>query len=64
MQQPVATAHPSLSRPHAAKLPGMGRPDFRNGNGCTSGSGTGIKGPRLHPGDQSAINLAGKAAVR
>lgn len=64
IQQAAAAAHPSLSRPQAAELPRMGQADFRNGNGCTSSSGTGIKGPHLHPGDQSAINLAGKAAVR
>lgn len=50
--------NPSLSGPQAVELPTMVRADY------TSGSATGIKGPRLHPGDQSAINLAGKAAVR
>lgn len=56
------SAHPSPSTQRAARLPRKHRTDVRNDNGSPSSRGTGIKGPHLHPGGQSAINLASKAA--
>lgn len=49
LQQPIASAHPSLSTLHAVKLPREGQADFGNGNGSTGSRGTEIKGPHLHP---------------
>lgn len=49
VQQPGASAHPSLSTLHAVKQPREGQLDFRNDNGFTSSIGTRSKGPHLHP---------------
>lgn len=48
IQQPGASAHPSMSTLLAVKLPTEDQVDFRNDNGSTSGRGTGGKGPHLH----------------
>lgn len=61
VQQPQASAHPSVSTLHAVKLPREGQSDFRMIMDLPAAEGPGVKVPIFTPVANSAINLARKA---